>query len=56
MFEALPAHLRELAELRLEYPEESLAGLGKKLNPPVTKATVSYRWHKIQKILDSHSD
>jgi hypothetical protein len=56
MLEILPAHLRELAELRLEYPDESLGGLGKKLNPPVTKATVSYRWRKLQEILDSRHD
>ncbi|MBQ7155338.1 MAG: DNA-binding protein WhiA [Synergistaceae bacterium] len=52
MLDALPANLRELAELRLEYPEESLGGLGKKLTSPVTKATVRYMWRKIKEILD----
>lgn len=55
MLEALPANLRELVSLRLEYPDESLAGLGKKLNPPITKTTVRYRWQKIEKILDSNT-
>lgn len=55
MFEALPAHLRELAELRLAFPDESLASLGKRLNPPITKATVSYRWRRLQEILDNNN-
>ena len=47
MLEALPSNLRELVELRLEYPDASLGELGKQLNPPVTKSTVAYRWRKL---------
>ena len=53
LLERLPQNLRELVSLRLEYPDESLGGLGKRLSPEITKAAVKYRWHKIQSILDS---
>ena len=51
----LPESLRELVELRLEYPDESLAGLGKKLSRPVTKATVNYRWSRIKELLECNA-
>ncbi|MDE2482465.1 MAG: DNA-binding protein WhiA [bacterium] len=35
--------LREIAELRLAHPDESLAELGARCNPPITKPTVSSR-------------
>lgn len=35
--------LREVAELRLQYPDESLAELGRRCNPPISKPTVSSR-------------
>ena len=35
--------LREIAELRLQYPDESLAELGRRCNPPVTKPAVNTR-------------
>jgi hypothetical protein len=35
--------LREIAELRLRHPDESLAELGRRCNPPVGKPTVSGR-------------
>jgi DNA-binding transcriptional regulator WhiA len=35
--------LREIAELRLGYPDESLAELGLRCNPPIAKPTVSSR-------------
>jgi hypothetical protein len=35
--------LRELAELRLRHPDESLAELGRRCNPPIGKPTVSSR-------------
>ena len=35
--------LREIAELRLEHPDESLAELGRRCNPPIAKPTVSSR-------------
>ena len=53
LLEKLPANLRELVTLRLEYPDESLGGLGKKLSPEITKAAVKYRWRKIQSIINT---
>lgn len=35
--------LREIAELRLAHPDESLAELGNRCNPPIAKPTVSSR-------------
>jgi DNA-binding transcriptional regulator WhiA len=35
--------LREIAELRLSHPDESLAELGARCNPPIAKPTVSSR-------------
>ena len=35
--------LREIAELRMAYPGESLAELGARCNPPIAKPTVSSR-------------
>ncbi len=35
--------LREIAQLRLNYPDESLTELGRRCNPPVTKPTVNSR-------------
>ena len=55
ILERLPANLRELVILRLEYPDESLGGLGKKLSPEITKAAVKYRWRKIQSIIDTQN-
>lgn len=36
--------LREIAELRLEHPEEALAELGARCNPPATKSAVNGRF------------
>jgi cell division protein WhiA len=35
--------LREIAELRLRYPDESLTELGRRCNPPIAKPTASSR-------------
>ena len=53
LLDNLPANLRDLVNLRLEYPDESLTGLGRRLTPAITKAAVNYRWRKIKEILDS---
>lgn len=44
--------LRDIAELRLEYPDESLKELGEMLDPPVGKSGVNHRLRKIEKIAD----
>lgn len=48
----LPKNLREIAELRLNYPDESLKELGEMLDPVVGKSGVNHRLRKIEKIAD----
>ncbi len=51
-FENLPEGLREMAEIRLEYPESSLKELGGFLNPPVGKSGVNHRLRKLSELAD----
>lgn len=46
-FEDLPMNLKEIANLRLEYPEASLAELGELCDPPVGKSGVNHRLRKL---------
>lgn len=48
----LPKNLKEVARLRLEYPDESLKELGAMLNPPVGKSGINHRLRRIEKIAD----
>lgn len=48
----LPQNLREIAELRLSYPDESLKELGEMLDPPVGKSGINHRLRKIEKIAE----
>lgn len=48
----LPKNLREIAELRLNYPDESLKELGEMLDPPVGKSGINHRLRKIEKIAE----
>ncbi len=41
---------RELAELRLEYPEATLRELGDMLNTPLSKSGIAYHMRKLEKI------
>ena len=50
--ESLPENLREMALLRLEYPEEALKELGTYLNPPVGKSGVNHRLRKLSAIAE----
>ena len=52
----LPAHLRAVAELRLEYPELSLSELGEMLTPPLTKSGVSHRLKKLRDLSEKLRD
>lgn len=52
-FNSLPDSLRELAELRLEFPEASIKELGMKLNPPLGKSGVNHRLNKLKDIANS---
>lgn len=49
----LPEHLREMAEVRLEYPEAPLKDLGSYLTPPVGKSGVNHRLRKLCEIADN---
>jgi hypothetical protein len=48
----LPDNLREIAELRLEYPEASLKEIGELASPPVGKSGVNHRFRKIEEIAE----
>lgn len=50
--EILPEHLREMAELRLQFPEAALKELGGMLDPPVGKSGVNHRLRKICEIAE----
>lgn len=50
--EKLPAGLRDVAEVRLQYPEVSLKELGELLDPPVGKSGVNHRIRKLEKLAD----
>lgn len=50
---SLPQNLREIAELRLAYPDTSLADLGGLLDPPVGKSGVNHRLRRIGDIAES---
>ncbi|MDQ6826765.1 MAG: DNA-binding protein WhiA [Candidatus Eremiobacteraeota bacterium] len=46
----LPPPLREIAELRLAHPEETLSQLGKRCSPPVVKSTVNSRIGRLMRL------
>ena len=48
----LPDNLREMAEVRLEYPDAALKELGEYLNPPVGKSGVNHRLRKLSEFAD----
>lgn len=52
----LPPNLREIAELRINYPDVSLKELGQMLNPPIGKSGVNHRLRKIEKIAEELKD
>ena len=51
-FSNLPQNLREMAMVRLEYPDASLKELGGYLIPPVGKSGVNHRLRKLSEIAD----
>lgn len=48
----LPENLREIAQVRLEYPEAALKELGNYLTPPVGKSGVNHRLRKLAEIAE----
>ena len=55
-FGTLKPGLRQVAELRLEYPDASLLELGQMLVPPLGKSGVNHRLRKLGEIADSIRD
>lgn len=51
-FSQLADGLREVAELRLDYPDSSLQELGKMLSEPISKSGVNHRLRKISRIVE----
>lgn len=51
-FSGLSDNLKEIAELRIKYPEASLVELGEKTNPPIGKSGVNHRLKAIAKIAE----
>ncbi len=49
-FDDLPETLREIADLRCRFPEESLKELGERLTPPLGKSGVNHRLKRIEEI------
>ncbi len=48
----LPDNLRQMAEVRLKHPENSLQELGNYLNPPVGKSGVNHRLRRLSEIAE----
>lgn len=50
----LPLQLRQMAEVRLNYPDASLKELGDYLDPPVGKSGVNHRLRKLSELADKY--
>jgi len=51
-FDNLPETLREIARVRVEFPEDSLKELGEKLCPPIGKSGVNHRLKRLMEIAE----
>lgn len=51
-FNSLSENLKEIAELRIKYPESSLVELGEMTNPPIGKSGVNHRLKAIVRIAE----
>lgn len=52
-WEKLSENLREIGEIRCDYPEDSLKELGEKLNPPIGKSGVNHRLNRIMELAEN---
>lgn len=50
----LPAALQEFCELRRRFPDLSLAALGERCNPPVSKSGMNHRLIRLKQLLDKN--
>ncbi len=48
----LPAGLRDMAEMRIEYPDATLQSLGDNMDPPLGKSGVNHRLRKIREFAE----
>ena len=48
--EALPAHLRQAAQMRRQYPDLPLGALAARFEPPISKSGLSHRFKKLEAI------
>lgn len=51
-YKNLPDSVKEIAELRLQYPEASLKELGELLDPPLGKSGVNHRLRKLSELAE----
>ena len=51
-FNLLPDELKEVANLRIEYPELTLRALGEQLDPPISRSGVNHRLERIIRLAD----
>lgn len=52
-WEYFPPHLRELAQLRIEYPDSTLKELGEMLDPPLSKSGTAHRMRRLEELADT---
>lgn len=50
MFEKLPKNLKQIANIRIKYPEASLDKIGNMLEPKLSRSGVSHRFKKIKEL------
>ena len=55
IFEELPENLKEIANLRLSYPNISFKELGKKCKPKISRSGVNHRFNKIFEVYNKLS-
>ena len=56
MFQKLPANLKQIANLRVKYPEASLDKIGDMLDVKLSRSGVSHRFKKIKEIANEVRD
>ena len=49
-FAKMSANLKQIANLRIKYPEASLDKIGSLLEPPLSRSGVSHRFKKIKEL------
>lgn len=52
-FNLLPQELKEVADLRVEYPELTLRQLGEQLDPPISRSGVNHRLERIIRLANT---